>query len=203
MWFDLEGTLTIHTPEYHEVHDQLRHETYAQAVNKPVTEELKQEFADLYERHGSNSAIFTSLGLPSDHWQKASETIDAERYFKPEPHIFQTLAQLHTKVPISIFTNRKKQRIIDTFKLINIDPTWFTHILGGDDVLNRKPALDGFYAMIEKSQLPPEQILYVGDRVDVDIKPAKKVGIQTCLVWSKSEEADYSFEHFEDLLSLV
>ena len=55
---------------------------------------------------------------------------------------------------------------------------------------------------IKKSHLPPEEILYVGDRVKVDVLPAKELGIKTCLVWDKSDEADYSFEKFEDILSL-
>ena len=66
----------------------------------------------------------------------------------------------------------------------------------------RKPALDGFHAMVERSRLSAGQLLYVGDRIDADIKPAKQVGIQTCLVWSESPEADYSFKHFEDLLTI-
>lgn len=57
--------------------------------------------------------------------------------------------------------------------------------------------------MIKKSALPPDEILYVGDRVDVDIKPAKQLGIKTGLVYGKSELADYSFEHFEDILAIV
>jgi len=55
---------------------------------------------------------------------------------------------------------------------------------------------------IKKSHLPPEEILYVGDRVKVDVLPAKEVGMKTGLVWDKSEKADYSFEKIEDILSL-
>ena len=41
-----------------------------------------------------------------------------------------------------------------------------------------------------------------GDRIDVDIKPAKLAGMRTCLLWKKSDEADYSFDNFEDILGI-
>ena len=34
IWFDLDGTLTIHTPEFHKAHNELRYKTYAEAVKK-------------------------------------------------------------------------------------------------------------------------------------------------------------------------
>ena len=86
--------------------------------------------------------------------------------------------------------------------MINIDYNWFTHVISGDDMKAQKPALDGFYRVIEKSGIPPKSILYVGDRVDVDILPANQLGLQTCLVYGQSSEANYSFVKFDELLSL-
>lgn len=51
-------------------------------------------------------------------------------------------------------------------------------------------------------QQPAGEILYVGDHVGKDIRPAKAVGLQTGLMWSQSNEADYSFDRFEDVLAL-
>ena len=73
----------------------------------------------------------------------------------------------------------------------------------GDDIPVRKPALDGFYKMVETSNLPPEQNLYVGDRVEVDIKPAKRIGMKTCLIYSQSDEADYSVNTFQELAQVL
>ena len=202
IWFDLDGTLTIHTPEFHEAHDDLRYKTYAEAVKKPVSEELKQEYNTLYKKHGSNSSIFRSMGFPSDHWQKYFNTLDEAKYYKPEPKVYKTLERLKEIVPISVFTNVKPEKFTRTIEAIGIKPELFTFILTGDDVKERKPALDGFHLMIEKSKLLPEEILYVGDRVDVDIKPARAVGMKTCLLWGKSGDADYSFANFEDLLKI-
>jgi len=202
IWFDLDGTLTIHTPEFHRAHDELRYKTYAEAVKRPITKELEQEYETLYKKFGSNSAVFRSLGLPSDYWQKYFNTLDEVKFYEPEPRVYGTLQKLREIVPISIFTNVKPEKNLRTLTAIGVKPEWFTYILTGDDIKERKPALDGFHIMIEKSKLPPEQILYVGDRIDVDIKPAKLAGMRTCLLWKKSDEADYSFDNFEDILGI-
>jgi FMN phosphatase YigB (HAD superfamily) len=65
-----------------------------------------------------------------------------------------------------------------------------------------KPALEGFYKMIGLTREPAENILYIGDSLEKDIRPAKQVGLKTGLIWSQSNEADYSFKKFDDVLSL-
>jgi HAD superfamily hydrolase (TIGR01549 family) len=117
--------------------------------------------------------------------------------------VYKTLERLKDIVPISLFSNIKSDEIIRTLNLIKVDRDWFTYIINSDNIANRKPHPEGFYKIIEVSKLPASKILYVGDRVNVDILPAKSVGLKTCLVWGKSAEADYSFENFADILTIV
>lgn len=203
IWFDIEGTLTVRSDAFNKAHNQLRYETYAEAVGKPLTNKLREEFEALYSKHGSNSAVFRSLGLPSDFWQIRFNTLDKKKFYEPIKTVYTTLEKLKEKVPLSLFTNLKPDETSNILKLINVDKSWFKFIITGDDIKERKPELDGFYEMIKRTGLPPAEILYVGDRVSVDIIPAKEVGMKTCLVWSKSNEADYSFEKFEDILTII
>lgn len=203
IWFDLEGTLTVRSSAYHQVHDELRYNTFAKATQRPRSGALDQEFDELYKKHGSNSAVFRSLGLPSDYWQTHFEAIDQASFYSPVPAVFGTLHKLKNILPISLFTNSKPNNAFRTLEIIGIEKTWFTHIITGDDVKERKPALDGYNLIVKESGLPANSILYVGDRINVDILPAKSVGMKTCLVWGKSDEADYSYENFDGLLDLV
>lgn len=66
-----------------------------------------------------------------------------------------------------------------------------------------KPALEGFYKMVELSNVPAAEILYIGDDIGKDIRPAKQVGVQAGLMWKQSEEADYSFVNFEDIFKIL
>ena len=106
-------------------------------------------------------------------------------------------------MPISLFTNDRLGNAEKTLSVVGVDIKWFTHVISGDDIAKRKPALDGFHLMIERSGLPASQILYVGDRAGVDIEPAKLVGMKTCLVYGESEVADFSFKKLSGLLTLI
>ena len=198
----MDGTLTVHTEEFNKIHNDLRYKTYASVLGREVDDALINEYEELYKKSGSNSAVFTSLGKPSDFWMQYFDQIDQTRYYEPIPDIYETLDKLRQIVPISLFTNARLANVQKTLSVVNVNAEWFTHILSGDDIQNRKPALDGFRVMIEKSGVPAEQILYVGDRVDVDIKPADAVGMLSCLVYGQSDEADYSFDTFGQLLTI-
>src|SRR6266536_537905 len=82
IWFDLDGTLTIQTTEFHAAHDKLRYEAYTKATGLPL-DQAKRAYDEAYKQHGSNSVVFSSLGRPSDYWQKIYSTMDEITYFKP------------------------------------------------------------------------------------------------------------------------
>lgn len=203
IWFDLAGTLYEETPKFNKVHDQFRFETYAKLQNITDLKQAEREFLELYQKHGSNSAVFRALGQPSSYWMKALDNMDFTAVLNPNPEISETLAKLKNEVPISLFTNFVRHRIGGLLNHLEISPDDFTHILTGDDITERKPHLEGFYKMVKLSGLPANQILYIGDRLEVDVKPAKAVGMQTGLLYGKSDEADYSFESFKDILGVI
>ncbi|HWB39169.1 MAG TPA: HAD family hydrolase [Candidatus Saccharimonadales bacterium] len=202
VWFDMEGTLTVHTPKWESAHNKLLLETYSEVTGKPVSDQLWREYCAIYVQQGTHSAAFRSLGLPSDFWQLRFAKLDEEKYYAPDERVYATLNKIRNVVPISLFSNAKPDRIARTLKVIEVDSGWFTHILSGDEVPERKPELHGFHRLIELSALDPGEILYVGDRVKADIDPAKSLGMQTALVWNSDVSADYSFENFANLKTL-
>ena len=202
VWFDLAGTLYKETAEFQILHDKFRYQTYAKLTNVSDPGVAKKEFDKLYGEHGSNSAVFRSLGQSSDYWMQAIESMDFNSVLQPDREITQTLEQLRNIVPISLFTNFPKTRLVTLLSHLEIPREYFTHILTGDDIKERKPALDGFHLMIKESALPSNQILYIGDRIDVDIKPAKSVGILAGLLYGEAPDADFCFSTFSDILNL-
>lgn len=61
-----------------------------------------------------------------------------------------------------------------------------------------KPDLAGFRKMVELSGADAGDVLYVGDKVNKDVLPAKQVGMQTCLLWAESPEADFCARTFPE-----
>jgi len=203
VWFDMAGTLYHETPEFEAEHNRVRYTTYAEVTGITDMAQAEREYEALQKQYGSNSAVFTSLGKPSDFWQIAFDNVDLSTLLKPDPEITATLEALAGKLPISLFTNLKRTKIEPVLRLLDIDPALFTHSISGDDLVHRKPHPEGYCKVVELSGLPANQLLYVGDKVDKDVLPAKAEGIQTCLLWQNSPEATYSALRFKDLLEII
>jgi len=194
IWFDFSYTIAF--PD-EESHSKLLYETYASAVGKPVTPALIEEYKALLEKHLSNSGVFTALGLDAGYWSRHFNTVGLKLGSPTIPRVLDTLCSI---VPISLWSNLRVREMLSP---LGIDPGWFTNILGPDEVKEPKPALSGFKLVIERSALPSENILFVGDSVEKEVRPAKSLGIQTGLMWDASPEADYSFKSFEEILDIV
>jgi len=74
-----------------------------------------------------------------------------------------------------------------------------------DDFGTVKPDPIVFEKILEYTGLPASQHLMIGDRVEVDLVPAKKLGMKTCLAWSKSNDpsVDVSISEVYDIVNLV
>lgn len=198
IWFDFSQTIAF---ENTEMHDQMKYETYASVLGKPVIQELKDEYEALYREKKSNSGVFTSLGLDSSFWSKHYSAADPKLLLRlADPKIPEVLQKLREKTPISMWSNIHAEKILPS---LGIEPKWFTYFLSPNEVKNPKPALDGFKLVIEKSSLPSENILFVGDSIEKEMLPAKSLGIRTCLMWKTAPEPDYCCDSFDQLLTLV
>lgn len=199
IWFDCSDTLAFLNKKNH---NRLRYSSYAQVTGRAVDDALINEYEELYKKHSnSNAAAFRSLGKSANFWSERIHSVDPkELYTLADPSVPDILQTLKARLPISIFSNIQLEKILPA---LGIEPSLFTHILSAGMVKEPKPALDGFYKMIELSQLPPAEILYIGDHVEKDVRPAKRVGIKSGILWKKSVEADYSFHAFEDILRIL
>jgi len=199
IWFDFSETIAHINKQEHSI---LKYATYAKVVGKPVNGGLKDEFDREYEEHNhSISDIFYSLGKPANWWSSEIAKIEPLRlYHLAESDIPEMFLKIKGHVPISIFSNIDLEQ---TLPALGINPEMFEHILSSGMVSKPKPALDGFYKMVELSKLKPNQILYIGDDISKDILPAKEVGIKTGLIWSESDKADYCFNSFDEILKFV
>jgi FMN phosphatase YigB (HAD superfamily) len=198
VWFDFSDTLARTT----DAHRSLLNHSFADAIGEPVSPASIEKFKEMYKKYNSHSAVFTTgLGLRPGHWADCVEAADPKAlYTLADPHIPDVLQKLHAVVPLSMFSNMRMDKLLPA---IGLDAAWFTHCLSGSEFKNPKPALDGFYKMIELSNLPPDQILFIGDSVQKEILPAKKVGMITGIVWSEAPEADFSFKNFDEILPTV
>ncbi|TFG20059.1 MAG: TIGR02253 family HAD-type hydrolase [Promethearchaeota archaeon] len=92
---------------------------------------------------------------------------------------------------------------------------FFTDIFISEEIGLQKPNPEYFKYCLNEMDVLPSEFMYVGDRMDHDIKPAKDIGINTVLIHRKGKydpiisgksypyQADYEISSLEDLLPIV
>ena len=109
------------------------------------------------------------LKRPSWSWSH-----DKERLF---PEVRLVLKTLGERYRLGIIANQGKG-LLDRLERFGILDN-FEIIINSTDIGFSKPDLRIFQVALEKANIEPSKAVYVGDRVDNDMVPAKKLGMRT------------------------
>lgn len=87
---------------------------------------------------------------------------------------------------------------------LGLDKSNFEIIINLEDYGILKPRKECFSILIRKTKIEPEEILYIGDRLDTDVIGAKNSGINTCILSNKTiEQANYSIKSLADIMRVI
>lgn len=128
---------------------------------------------------------------------------DRRQFLKRDPKLIELFAKLKNYKHF-ILANGTKRRLTETLIHLGLDPKNFQEIVTSELVGENKPSDVGFQYILKQTSLTPEQHLMIGDREQVDLVPAKNLGMRTCLVWrnEKSKFADIKLKTIYDLTSI-
>lgn len=133
------------------------------------------------------------------------ETVEEGSFLFPD--VAETLGALHAKgLPMALVTNKPTPFVAPLLEALDI-AKYFSVIIGGDDVKNKKPHPEPLLLVAGKLSLAPKELLFVGDSRN-DILAAKAAGsVSVGLTYGYNygeaitqSEPDYVFDHFKDLL---
>lgn len=123
------------------------------------------------------------------------------------PHVEQTLSALQANgLPLALVTNKPTPFVAPILASLGI-ARYFSVVIGGDDVQNKKPHPEPLLKVAEKLSLAPDALLFVGDSRN-DIQAAKAAGCASVgLTYGYNygeaitlSEPDVVFDHFNELL---
>lgn len=105
-------------------------------------------------------------------------------------------------IPIGIISNFNKslnQILERSFKIR------FSDILISEELGVAKPSLDFYKRAIEKIEINPGEILYIGDSMKLDIEPATKLGIKCLLIDRDSfyKTSKYKITNLAEILNHI
>ena len=197
--FDVDGTL-YHIPT--EMNVELGKQVIAEAAAKlgRDSDDFAEEYLLARDKYRGNTLTLNSFGLDGEQiFQAIVDKFPIDKYVETDKKMVKMIAELKQKYQIFIITNGSGRQVERKLKLIGLDHHDFDPRIYCYDQGWMKPEPQPFLAAIESLNLKPEEIVYVGDRVDIDIEGAKAVGMKTILVGGSSSIADASCETVYDV----
>lgn len=201
--FDVDGTL-YHTPEQMniEVGKILIHKA-AQALTQDP-DVLADEYLKRREELRSNTQTLNSFGLDGEQiFQDVWDTIAIEKYVAPDPKLVAMIETLKQKYRLFIITNGSGRQVERKLSYLGLDYRDFDPRIYCYDQDWVKPEPAPFLLAIESLNLKPNEIVYVGDRVDIDIEGASAVEMKTIYVGGESDLADMSCPSVYDVALML
>ena len=218
--FDLDNTLSDFM--------LMKEEACRAAVRAMITAGLKMPEEEAYSQLMETYFV---IGLESDHafteFLKCVGQFDHKilaaaingylkaknNLVKPYPNVKLILQKLKKKgVLLNIVTDAPKTKAYQRLLMMGIEP-YFKFVVGFEDTGSRKhTGLPLMLALeILKKEVPDimnSEILMVGDSIERDLLPAKKLGLKTALskYGQRTEEtgtADYELTDIKDLVNIV
>lgn len=220
IFFDLDNTLIDFL--------RMKRESCRAAAHAMVTCGLQMTPAEAYERL---MKVYFQTGIESDvaftEFLKRENRFDHKilaaainaylaakaQNLKPYPNVKPTLRQLTKKgIFLSIVTDAPKTKAYQRLLGMKIEP-YFKFVVGYEDTNHTKATGLPFQLAIdllkqETRNINNDEILMVGDSIERDIIPAKKLGLQTALskygeYTDQTGNADFELKNFKDILSIL
>ncbi|HAZ11485.1 MAG: hypothetical protein A2X86_10905 [Bdellovibrionales bacterium GWA2_49_15] len=115
----------------------------------------------------------------------------------------KVIKELRRRYELGIISNFSGNlaKILNDFSLFS----FFAFVLDSYHVGLCKPGPEIFKRALERCDVPAEQTCFVGDNIERDIIPAKRLGMRTVLInpCLQKTEADYTLASVEELLILT
>ena len=128
---------------------------------------------------------------------------------RPYPDTIKTLIELK-KMGLKLGVITDRITIKQWEKLIRLGIVdFFDDVITSEEFGLGKPNIEFFEYGIKKMNLNPDETIYVGDRVDRDIIPAKKVGMRTIRILEgkykdmEDNESDYRVNNLLEIVDIV
>lgn len=182
LW-DFDGTLFDTYPAYSNIFSQVLGET---VDKKEIYETLKISF--------SHAAQYYSLSENQIREINILESKLAPNDIKPFEKVEEVLQFANKNV---IMTHKDRRGVLSILEYYGWDK-YFDDIVTIDDGFPRKPNSSAYKYLHEKHHID----LAIGDR-EIDLIPAKELGIATCIFQNPNVDADYCLSDYSDFFKIV
>jgi len=183
--WDMDGTFYAPSPEMTQAVLESAYLTIEKHKGWPRHKTI-EEFQKVHEKitPSQTEAVSMICDIPtSDAARETDLYLDRKRFITRDQKLV-TLFESLKGLRHFILGNGAKKTILEGIAALGLEATLFDEIVTSETVGVNKPRDNGFRYIMDKTGLPPAAHLMIGDRERVDLVPAKKLGMHTCLVWA-------------------
>lgn len=112
--------------------------------------------------------------------------IDRRKYLHRDERLIALFESLK-KYTHYLLVNGIQKATTQALMVLGLSPGMFKEIVTSETVGVNKPDPKGYQYILGKTGLPAEKHVMIGDRESVDLAPARRLGMKTCLVWSEKK----------------
>ena len=181
--FDLDGTL-YNSPEVFRQFAEAAYYTYAKVTKIPIEEAkkiLEKRRAELARQKGfavPYTLALISYGVPIETWHEENVAFfDPADFLAPNPALRDSLLKLKKKYRLVVLTNNNKIQTRRIIKALGLDGV-FHDVFTFNTFKLLKPHPGILKSVLERLAARPEECLMVGDRYEVDLVPARELGMK-------------------------
>jgi len=144
------------------------------------------------------------LGIDKKTLFNAIDSVDPFHYIRANKKIADTLCNLRKSYKLGILTDTSRLTAERALLAYGIRPGWFDTIVCGDDIQQIKPHLNAFRFLLSELACDAKNVVFVGDRREIDLVPAKRLGMTTILVRQEDcSSVDITTSSLTGLLELI
>ncbi|MDG4658114.1 HAD-IA family hydrolase [Ectobacillus antri] len=156
---------------------------------------FKKVLGEDVPRHEIMAKLKVSIPYALSYYGVSDEEIESPSSYRPFAGAAQVLGQANRNVIVTHYPKEEVIRILTHYSLLN----YFAEIIGPEDGFPKKPDDQAYRYLHEKYHID----LVIGDR-EVDLIPAKRLGIKTCMFQNLLEPgADFYVESYEQLSRIL
>lgn len=179
--FDLDGTLYVS-----ETFEQIIWESASRYVGELLgvspseggmrLKELRQRLTD---ERGTVQTIAVSIetigGTVPELHRRFADELDPHDYIEPDPRVLPLISALRQRYICWLLTNNNQALTSKILARLELEES-FQRVITINDTWLPKPDQSVLNQVLTGLQLPPEAVLFVGDRYDIDLRLPEKQG---------------------------
>lgn len=198
--WDIDGTLYPPSSEMELAINNLKIKAVAEKLKCSETE-ARNRFNTRLAQLKSNTKVLDSLGIDGQaFFVGVWDQLDLQQYIHPDPNLVAAFSRVKSLRQAVLTNSNTPEQAEKKLSLLGLSPDQFSPILTSTMIGINKPDKKAFEIFLHSVNLEPEQVLYVGDREEVDVLPAHALGMRTAIIRGKSNVADLTVLRAQELL---